>query len=58
MVPKMLDVFKVMAPLGRMASTDEQAAVALFLASDASSYCTGFAFVADGGITSMHPVVG
>ena len=56
--PKMRDVFNGMAPLGRMASTDEQAAVALFLASDESSYCTGSAFVADGGITSMHPVVG
>ena len=56
--PRMRDVFNSMSPLGRMASTDEQAAVALFLASDESSYCTGAAFVADGGITSMHPVVG
>jgi NAD(P)-dependent dehydrogenase (short-subunit alcohol dehydrogenase family) len=56
--PKMRDVFNGMSPMGRMASTDEQAALALFLASDESSYCTGSAFVADGGITSMHPVVG
>jgi len=40
--------------LGWLGRTDEIAAVAVFLASDDSSYCTGAEFPADGGVTAAH----
>jgi dehydrogenase/reductase SDR family protein 4 len=36
-------------PIARIGETDELAGMALFLASDASSYCTGAVYMVDGG---------
>ena len=42
-------VFAGLQPIGRMASAEEMAACALFLASDDASFVTGTELVADGG---------
>ncbi len=47
----MLKKFMKMVPMGRMGTVEEIAALALFLASDVSAYCTGTLFYADGGTT-------
>ncbi|BDQ12945.1 SDR family NAD(P)-dependent oxidoreductase [Sediminibacterium sp. TEGAF015] len=48
---KWLNRFVKMAPIARMGTVDEIAALALFLAAPASGYCTGTIFTADGGVT-------
>jgi len=40
-----------MAPISRIGVPQDLAGLAVFLASDAASYCTGGVFVADGGLT-------
>ena len=40
-------------PLGRTAKASEVATLALFLASDESSYCTGSEFIVDGGLNAV-----
>jgi 3alpha(or 20beta)-hydroxysteroid dehydrogenase len=44
-------------PLGRIGRPEEIAEVALFLASDRSSYCTGAEFLVDGGMLAGPPSV-
>ena len=44
---------KAICPLGRPGKVSEMAQVLLFLASDASSFVTGHALVADGGLTTQ-----
>jgi dehydrogenase/reductase SDR family member 4 len=48
---KMLQHFTKNIPIARMGTVDEIAGLALYLAADASSYCTGSIFTVDGGTT-------
>jgi dehydrogenase/reductase SDR family member 4 len=48
---KILNHFVKRLPIARMGTPEEIAAMALFLASEASAYCTGTLFMADGGTT-------
>jgi NAD(P)-dependent dehydrogenase (short-subunit alcohol dehydrogenase family) len=45
---------RVHLPLGRFADPAEIAQVALFLASDESSYVTGMSYLVDGGVTAAY----
>jgi NAD(P)-dependent dehydrogenase (short-subunit alcohol dehydrogenase family) len=44
-----LERFLQSIPLGRLGRTDDIAGLAVYLASDASAYCTGGVYMADGG---------
>lgn len=50
--PEMAPIWNNMTPMGRAGDVDEIAGAALFLCTDASSYCTGTILVADGGYTT------
>jgi len=50
---KILGSFINHLPLNRIAKPDEMAGLALFLSSDAASYCTGGTYSADGGYSVM-----
>ena len=43
--------FEADTPLGRMATVDELVGPAIFLLSDAASFCTGVDLLVDGGFT-------
>ena len=49
--PQIRELVSAAVPLGRVAQPKEISQLALYLASDESSYVTGSVFVIDGGIT-------
>ena len=49
--PEQLKAVQAVTPLRRIGQPEEIAGVALFLASQASSFVTGHTLVADGGMT-------
>ena len=53
--PEVEDACNKMSPLDRMGTVEEVAAMALFLASDEASFCTGGQFPVEGGTVSQHP---
>jgi len=53
--PEQVDPQFAHQPIGRIARPAEIARLAVFLASDDSSYSTGSEFVADGGISAGDP---
>jgi len=55
--PGMLEPFLMRTPLGRVGEPDEIAKVALFLASDDSSYLTGTTIYADGGRLALNGIM-
>lgn len=50
---EMVEQISASIPMGRMGEAVEIATLALYLASDESSYCTGAEFTADGGLTAQ-----
>ena len=53
---KEAEMFKTLSeyqPIGRMAETDEIAALALYLCSDEAAFVTGAAYPIDGGVTTI-----
>ena len=53
--PEIEQNLKRMSPMGRLGTVEEVAALALFLASDEATFCTGGQFPVEGGTVSEHP---
>lgn len=53
--PDMEGALNRMSPMGRLGTVEEVASMALFLASDEASFCTGGQFPVEGGTVSEHP---
>jgi len=51
--PKMRQRFAEMAPARRLGTPEDLAGIAVFLASEDSSYCVGGIFTVDGGLTAV-----
>jgi NAD(P)-dependent dehydrogenase (short-subunit alcohol dehydrogenase family) len=54
-MPEVEEACKRMSPLNRMGTVEEVAAMAVFLASDEASFCTGGQYAVEGGTVSQHP---
>lgn len=54
-IERMGQGFAAITPIGRIGEPDNLAAMALFLASDESSFVTGQALVVDGGVSAGNP---
>jgi NAD(P)-dependent dehydrogenase (short-subunit alcohol dehydrogenase family) len=50
-VAEQVTKFEADTPLGRMATVDELVGPAIFLLSEAASFCTGVDLLVDGGFT-------
>jgi NAD(P)-dependent dehydrogenase (short-subunit alcohol dehydrogenase family) len=50
---KLREEFREAVPLGRLGIPSDIEGIALFLASDESSYCTGALYMCDGGLTAI-----
>ncbi len=50
--PEFVSRYAERTPMGRMANSDDLVGMVIYLASDASRYCTGQQFVVDGGLTA------
>ena len=54
-MPEVEEACKRMSPLNRMGTVEEVAAMAVFLASEEASFCTGGQYAVEGGTVSQHP---
>jgi len=51
--PSVREKYSDAVPVGRLGTPDDIEGIALFLASDESSYCTGGLYMCDGGLTAV-----